>query len=73
MSKFWNWRCGRWEVDNESDARELKMDQPEPVYVLNRETGQYKEFKIKTKVRSPRMRHGQFTDKKGSYKEDIWD
>ena len=73
MSKDFNWRRGRWETDNITDAHELKQTQPDPVWILDRKTKKWKEYKEKTHIRSPKIRHGRFIDTVGSDKDDIWD
>jgi hypothetical protein len=72
MAINWNHRKGRWEADKLTDAHDLKIQQSEPVYLLDRKTGIYKEYKIPKRTRKPKIKNGKIISS-WYYEDDIWD
>ena len=71
MTRYWNHRRGRWEVDNKTEADMLKRMQPEPVFLYDRKTKTYKEYRIPVKRIKPIIKNGRLI-KKEYWDDDIW-
>ena len=72
MTQHWNHRRGRWETDTKAEADHLKRTQPEPVYLYDRKTKTYKEYRIPVKRMKPVIKNGKLI-KNIYWDEDIWD